>query len=116
MRGSQTVHIHSCMPSILCTRCVLGSLSSISYNTWYNKYTAAQCIAYLVQEQEQQEKRENDAIVEIILDECEKYRNQKNVMDANSALIDLASSSKNGTTGNTTDDVDWITLIKKATS
>ena len=120
MRGSQTVHIHSCMPSILCTRCALGSLNSISYNTWYNKYTAAECIAYLAQEQEQQEQRkqrENDAVVEIIVNECEKYRNQNQAtLEANSALIELASSSKNGTTGNATDDIDWITLIKEAIS
>lgn len=117
MRGSQAVHIHSCMPSILCTRCALGSLTSISYNTWYSKHTAAQCISYLIQEQEQREQRENDAIVEIIVDECEKYRNQKQAtLEANSALIDLASSSRDGTTGNATDDVDWVALIKEATS
>jgi len=121
MRGSQTVHVHSCMPSILCTRCALGSLTSISYNTWYSKYTAIQCIQYLTEElerREQREQRENDAIVAVIVDECEKHRIQKqeNVMDANSALIDLASSSRNGNTGNTTDSIDWIGLIKEATS
>ena len=117
MRGSQTVHVHSCMPSILCTRCALGSLTSISYNTHYSKYTAAQCISYLVQEQGQRERRENDTIASLIVDQCEKYRSQKQAtLEANSALIDLASSSRNGTTGNTTDEVDWIALIKEATS
>ena len=132
MSGSQTVHIHSCAPSILCTRCALGSLTSVSYNTWYNQYTAKNFIDYLVQKQEKQEQREqreqqeqqeNDAVVAIIVSQCEKYHRQKQaisdyegILDANNALIDLASSSKNGQTGNTTDDVDWIALISDATS